>query len=317
MIRHIHALGQALLVAVLANAASPAAAQSYTYTNDNDTIRINGGIGVMYLEGNEYVFNGERTLSKLIWQTKAPVLRGSVAIDVGNGFSISAEGSLAGLGSSYMEDYDWRVATNSFDNWSDRSQHPDTGLDHFLTGAATVGYELVHDRDAVVRLHAGLKYTDVKWSAYGGSYVYSDGGFRNKTGNFADGAPAITYRQQLPEVFVGFDGDQYLGNVRLGGLLRGGMTVLAQSHDNHWMRDRLIVDNFRPAPTIALGADVGFALGPMAEFYIAGRYDQTFLMRGRSEYFNTQTGARTIVDDDLGGAELRSAEITAGLRGTF
>ena len=32
---------------------------------------------------------------------------------------------------------------------------------------------------------------------------------------------------------------------------------------------------------------------------------------------DTSIGARTIVGDDLGGADLRSAEITAGLRGAF
>lgn len=157
----------------------------------------------------------------------------------------------------------------------------------------------------------------MKWSTYGWSYIYSDGGFCNSTGNFADGAPAITYRQQLPEVFVWFDGDQYYDKVRIGRLLRGGMTMLAQNRDNHWMRNLLVMDNFRPAPTVAMGADLGFALGPMAELYIAGRYDQIFLMCGESEYFNTTTGVRTIIDDDLGGAELRSAEITAGLRGAF
>ncbi len=317
MSRRINTLTGVLAMGLLAVSVGQAAAQSYAYTSPDDTVRVTGGIGAMYLEGNEYVFNGERTLSQLIWQTRAPVLRGRIAVDVGNGFSISAEGSVAGFGSSYMEDYDWLVSTDSFDNWTHRSQHPDTNLDHYLTGAAMIGYELVNDPEAVIRFHTGLKYTDVKWSAYGGSYIYSDGGFRNKTGNFADGEPAIAYQQKLPELFVGFDGDQYYDNVRIGGLLRGGLTVMAQTRDNHWMRNLLVVDNFNPAPTIALGADVGFALGPLAEFYVAARYDQMFLMRGKSEYFNTTTGARTIVGNDLGGADLRSAEITAGLRGAF
>ena len=307
----------ALLLVLLALTMGPAAAQSYSHVSADGAVQLSGGIGAMYLEGNEYVFNGDATLSRLIWQSRVPVLRGSMAVELSGGWSVSAEGSLAGFGSSYMEDYDWQIKTSSFDAWTDRSQHPDTDLNHYVTGAAALGYEISNVDDAVVRLQAGLKYTDVKWSAYGGSFVYSDGGFRNKSGNFADGTPAISYRQQLPEVFVGFDGDQYYDRVRLGGMLRGGLTVLAQSHDNHWMRNLRVEDSFRPAPTLALGADVGFALGPTSEFTIAGRYDQTFLMRGKSEYFNTTTGARTIVGDDLGGAELRSAEITAGLRGAF
>lgn len=289
----------------------------YDYATPDDTVRVNAGIGAIYLEGNEYVFNGDRTLSQLIWQTKAPVLRGSIAVDVGGGFSISAEGSAAAFGTSYMEDYDWLIATDSFENWTHRSQHPDTDLDHYWTGAAALGFELVRDETAVVRLHGGFKYTDVQWSAYGGSYIYSVGGFRDTAGNFADGAPGVTYRQQLPEIFLGLDGEERYGNIRLGGLLRGGLTVLAQTHDNHWMRDLLVVDTLGVTPTISAGADVGFALGPLAEIYIAARYDQTFLMRGKSEYFDTNTGIRTIVGDDLGGADFRSVEVTAGLRGTF
>ncbi|WP_224704020.1 omptin family outer membrane protease [Devosia aquimaris] len=302
---------------VLALLTSGAAAQDYSYTSPDSAVRINGGIGALYLRGNEYVFTGDATLSQLIWETRAPVLRGSLAVDVGSGFSLSAEGSVAGFGSSYMEDYDWLVRTNNFDNWTHRSQHPDTRMEHYVTGAAMVGYDLVKDPDAVVRMQAGVKYSDVKWSAYGGSYIYSSNGFRNVTGNIPDGTIAGSYRQMLPEVFVGFDGDQTYGNIRVGGMLRGGLTVLAQSRDNHWLRDLLIVDNFRPAPTFAAGLDVGFSFGPMAEFVVAARYDQAFQMRGKSEYFDTRTGVRTIVDDNIGGADLRSAEITAGLRGRF
>ena len=317
MNRLVSAIVPVLAVAASALTAGHTAAQGYSYASDDATIEFSGGLGAMYLEANEYVFNGDATLSRLIWQSRVPVLRGSMAVALSGGWSLSAEGSVAGFGSSYMEDYDWQIKTNDFNAWTDRSQHPDTQLNHYVSGAAAIGYALSDDDDGAVRLQAGLKYTDVKWSAYGGSFVYSDGGYRNKTGNFADGAPAISYRQQLPEVFIGFDGDQYYDTVRLGGMVRGGLTVLAQSHDDHWMRNLRVEDSFRPAPTLALGADVGFALGPASEFTIAGRYDQTFLMRGKSEYFNTSTGARTIVGDDLGGAELRSAEITAGLRGAF
>ncbi|MBU1307754.1 MAG: omptin family outer membrane protease [Alphaproteobacteria bacterium] len=313
----IQASASLLALTLLCGLCQGTAAQSYAYSSPDDSVRINGSVGAMYLEGNEYVFTGDAVLSKLIWQTRAPVLRGSIGVDVGGGFSLGAEGSVAGFGSSYMEDYDWLIRTSNFDDWTHRSQHPDTMLNHYVTAAANVGYDLVNDPDAVVRVQAGVKYTDVKWSAYGGSYIYSTNKFRDTVGNFADGAPAISYRQQLPEIFVGFDGEQTYGNVRVGGMLRGGLTVLAQTNDNHWMRNLLVVDNFRPAPTFAAGLDFGFALGPLAEFVVAARYDQAFLMRGKSEYFNTTTGVRTIVDDNIGGAELRSAEITAGLRGRF
>ena len=51
----------------------------------------------MYLEGDEKVMSGDYTVSHLIWQSKVPVLRGSIAVDVGAGFSVRAEGSAAGF----------------------------------------------------------------------------------------------------------------------------------------------------------------------------------------------------------------------------
>ena len=313
----IHAALSAFVTSWMLLAAGPALAQNASFASADGTVQVSGGVGSMYLEANEYVFNGDATLSRLIWQSWAPVLRGAMVVQLSGGWSVSAEGSVAGFGASYMEDYDWRVKTRDFNAWTDRSQHPDTRLSHFVTGAAALGYTLADDGDGAVQLQAGIKYTDVKWSAHGGSSITSSGGFRNVTQDFADGAPVIDYRQQLPELFVGFDGEQRYDGVRLGGMVRGGVTVMGQSHDNHWLRDLRVEDSFRPAPTLELGADLGFALGASSEFTLAARYSQTFVMRGKSAYFDTTTGARTLVGDDLGGADLRSADITAGWRGSF
>ena len=113
---------------------------SVTYTSPDDTVRINAGIGAMYLQGDEKVMNGNYTAQPPdLADAQTPVLRGSVAVDFGGGFSASVEGSTAGFGNSYMEDYDWLRGDDTFDNWSHRSQHPDTHLDHYFTGAAVAG----------------------------------------------------------------------------------------------------------------------------------------------------------------------------------
>lgn len=286
-------------------------------TPADERVRLRLESGLMLLEGNELVYAGDYTVSRLVWQSMAPVLRGSVAAEFGHGFSISAEGSVAGYGRSYMEDYDWLAGDDTPENWTHRSQHPDTHLDHYFSGSLALGYELARTSDAVVRVHSGFKYTDLQWAAYGGSYVYSSAGFRDNVGDFPDGAPGITYRQQMPEVFLGVDGDQYYGNVRVGGLLRGGLTFKSLMTDDHWMRDLRFYDEIKPAPTVALGADVGFALGPMAELYLAGRYDQVFEQRGDSRIYDTVTGALVGTDRDGGAADLRQATLTLGLKGKF
>lgn len=287
------------------------------YASPDDSVRINASIGAMYLQGDEKVLNGNYTVSHLIWQTVTPVLRGGIAVDFGGGLSASLEGSTAAYGDSYMEDYDWLRGDDTFDNWSHRSQHPDTRVDHYFTGAAALGYELVNDPSAVIRAHAGFKYTDVQWTAYGGTYVYSGAGFRDTPGTIPDGTAAITYRQQLPELFLGVDGEEYYGNFRVGGLLRGGVTFLSVATDDHWLRNLRFVDTLYMAPTFTAGVDVGYALGENAELTLAARYDHIFEQRGDTRTYNIATGAQTATFVNAAAAALRSAEVTAGLKGKF
>lgn len=292
--------------------------QGISYATPDETFKIDAGFGAMYLRGDEKVMSGNYTVSHLIWESVVPVLRGSMSLNMGNGLSIGAEGSVAGLGTSYMEDYDWLKGDDRFENWSHRSQHPDTSLDHFWSGAVSLGYELVRDQTAVVRAHGGFKYTDLQWTARGGSYVYSsDGGFRDQVGNFTPGEPGITYRQQLPEMFLGVDGEERYGDIRVGGLLRGGVTFLSVATDDHWMRNLRFVDDLYVAPTFAAGADVGFALGSNAELTFAARYDHVFEQRGDTKYYNIATGNQTGAAANAAAGALRSATVTAGLSGKF
>jgi plasminogen activator len=90
--------------------------------------------------------------------------------------------------------------------------------------------------------------------------------------------------------------------------------------DNHYLRLPVplrFVDSIYMAPTVTVGANVGFALGPNAKLTLAARYDHIFEQRGDVKEYNATTGA--LIGDFAGaaGAALRSAEITAGLEGSF
>ncbi|WP_407648992.1 omptin family outer membrane protease [Devosia algicola] len=270
----------------------------------------------MFLEGNEFVYNGDYRVSRLNWRSRSPVLRGSIDVNLASRFSVRAEGSAAGFGTSYMEDYDWLGGSDAEANWTHRSQHDDTRLDHYFSGSLALGYELFNDGDANVRFLAGAEYTDVKWSAYGGSYIYSSTSLRDTIGVFPAGSPAIAYRQQFPEVFVGFDGDVNFGNVRWGGMMRGGFTVYSRATDDHWMRNLNFVDTLNVAPSFALGTDVGYQLGQNAEVFLAARYDQIMEQRGDTEITDTNTGVATTYRD-TGAGQLQSLTLTGGFKGKF
>ena len=86
---------------------APHSGPSVTAESVDGSLRLRASLGATYLEGNEFVYAGDYRVSKLIWQTTAPLLRGSVSADLGHGISISAEGSIAMGGDSHMVDYDW------------------------------------------------------------------------------------------------------------------------------------------------------------------------------------------------------------------
>ena len=305
-------------------ACAPVLAQDIGSATPDERVIFSTSIGAMNLRANELVFDGNHTLSQLTWQSTAPVLRASAGTQLGSGFTLRAEGALALSGSSYMEDYDWRdydgagpfVPGDGPDDWTDRSQHPDTRLDYFASGSAALGYDLVRGEAGSINLNGGLQYSDVQWSAFGGSALYSTGGFRNNGFDIPAG-PAITYRQQLPVVFAGIDGQMDSGRLHLGGMLRAGVTVFGRSTDEHWQRNLRFSDALYIAPTLAIGANAAFDLGPTSQVFVAARYNQVFATRATSDVRDTKTGALVFYGGNSGGLDLRMIDITAGLKANF
>ncbi|MBX8819108.1 omptin family outer membrane protease, partial [Ochrobactrum sp. MR31] len=89
-----------------------------------------------------------------------------------------------------MKDYDWLMdppAGYGSDAWSHRSIHPDTQLNRYITADLALGHNFYVNETALLNLHGGFKYTNVKWDAYGGSYIYSRNEFRDDVGDLSDG----------------------------------------------------------------------------------------------------------------------------------
>src|SRR3546814_9973093 len=95
-----------------------------------------------------------------------------------------------------MEDYDWFQPGN---DWTDRSRHFDTDLDHYLMIDIAGRFDRLRWEDGRLGLLGGVRYTDVQWTAYGGDFVYTATTFRDTVGSFPAGERGITYRQQRSE----------------------------------------------------------------------------------------------------------------------
>lgn len=281
------------------------------------------GAGLIALEAREWVFTAPGStdnLSLLIWQSLAPTITANFSARSLDGWTIDVDGQIAGFGDSYMQDYDWIAPNNTGfgpDDWSDRSQHPDTALEWYLNGSLKVGNNVFMTGNSTVNLNAGLELTSTSWTASGGSAIYSDGGFRNVELDFTEGEPGITYRQLFPEIFAGVDGTMQEGPWQLSGGAKAGVTMMATATDIHWLRDRRFEETIDPALVLAANARLAYQVEDGMQVFVAGQIDNIFLGRSDTVIYEHSTGAEVFDSPDASGAQLFSATFTAGLTGSF
>lgn len=329
---NIRNLAPSLMLVLLCSTAIPVAAADFGATEDTafGDVRVWGGIGVAYLESNEYVYEGpgsDNVVSRLIWQSTAPVLTGGFDVALPEGWTARGTAQFAISGDSYMEDYDWfgpDFVSYDADDWTHRSQHDDTNLDWYFNGSLLVGHDFALGDSAKVNLNAGFKYTDVQWTAFGGTYVYSDSVVDNPgdnyhayTGSFPDGEKGITYRQSFPALVAGADFEADLDALTLSAGIQGGFTVYGVGDDHHWMRDLNFVDTLQSAPLLGAHASAEFAIDEGLSLFAEGTIEQVFTARGDTDEYDLITGDQTAYYPDAAGGDLFAASISAGIKGTF
>lgn len=286
------------------------------------TIRISGSVGLANLWADELVFdeNGKR-LSRLIWESNAvKIVTGTLDVELPKEWQLRLTASAGFDGDGHMRDYDWippfAEPGSGMDAWSDRSIHRDTRLDHYFRIEGEIGRAVYDNGTASFGLGGGLRYTDVKWSAYGGTYAYSVDSFRDSRGVFRDGEPSISYRQQLPVPYAALNGSQRLGDWVFTGALQGGFTLGARGVDDHWQRSLHFVDRFEATPVVTANIEAGYSLTPQTLFYVGAAFEKMFEADADSSATYVPTGEQETYDDGGGGA-FRSMSVSVGLKGRF
>ncbi len=276
--------------------------------------------GVLNLRATETVHIGGRKLSELEWETKnAMALRGSLGLELAPGWRVKAEGRVGFEGDGYMTDYDWIAPfsrDSSKNNWSHRSQHDDTRLDHYFSGSFELNRMLLDDPQQYLSAGVGFRYTDVQWSAYGGKGVYSLFSPRDLSVRFNDDVKGITYRQQIPVFYGNLAGGQRFGNWSLNAGLEGGAMVYGKTTDDHHLRDMRFTDKFDVAGMFGVKAGVAYDLTENASIYLDGAYDYTSLGRGDTHYSGSGAGGPSS-EKNAGGGSLQSNFVGAGVKGRF
>ena len=304
------------LAACIALVSAPAVAQAgdMLLSSADGSVIFRGSYGITAVKANELVYEGKAKVSQLIWKSQGiSTFTGDATFALDKSFYVKASGTIGFCGDGHMADYDW---FNPGGPWTHRSQHPDTRLDHYFALSLEAGREILSHDGTSISLGGGVKYTDVKWSAYGGSYVYSDTGFRADRGNFPDGEKGISYQQQWPVPYLGINASHTEGAWTFGSALQGGIAVNADGTDDHWMRDLRFIDHFDTTPAVMISASAEYEFRPDTAFYVSGAFDHMFRTRADTDAINKATGGKQKFPNGAG-ADYQSMTVSLGLRGKF
>ncbi len=300
--------------------AAPVRAEDVVAHSADGAFWLSGGVGLMNIEVHEYVYLGNDKASQLDWDTDGVILYTATAgAELEGDWHIKGKMDLGFGGDGHMVDYDWvpGFATDQTkDGWSDRSIHPDTRLDYYLSGTLDIGRNIFTDENSHVSVGGGFKYTKVRWNAFGGSYIYSDGGVRNDSGELDDGLKAISYEQTIPTLFFGFDGSTSADRLTLSGGIKGGMTMGIRDMDDHWLTGTRFFGDMKTAPVVMLNAAIDYRMTDTASIYLAGDFEHVFRRRGDLNSTDTASGS-AVLYRNAAGASFTTMSLQVGLRARF
>lgn len=281
---------------------------------------LSGGVGLMQIDAREYVYMNGKRASQLDWENKNVVLYSATAgAEIFGDWTVKGTVNVGANGDGHMVDYDWvpgLAVDDTKSGWSDRSIHPDTRLDHYISGSIELGRNVFSDDRNTVGISGGFKYTDIRWSSFGGSYIYSDEATRDDIGEFPDGARVISYRQKIPTAFVGIDGSTSFDRLTLSGGIKGGLSFGINDIDDHFGTGTRFFGDMGVAPVLMLNAAVDYRLNETASLYVSGGFENVFRATGDLKSVDTTTGATEMLKNGAG-ASFKTLSLQVGIKGRF
>ncbi|WP_245458321.1 omptin family outer membrane protease [Rhizobium leguminosarum] len=295
---------------------SLAAADNALFSSDDGNFVVFGGLGLANIKAQEFAYYGDHKNSQLNWESKGMTLF-TVGADAqfDNGWSVKSSVEIGTGGNGHMVDYDW--ASPGHEDWSDRSIHDLTELDHYVAGAIQLDRSIYDNETSSIAVGAGFQYTDVKWTAYGGWGTYTTEKFRDTPVSWPDWQRAISYRQQIPIGFLSLSGEYNFGDLTISGDLQTGLSFGINAIDDHWGRHLRFDEDINPAPTIGATVALDYAMTPAASLHLSGSFQQVFNSHGEMQFEDTKEGTRSAWKKDAAGANFQSMSISIGLNFTF
>ncbi|MDR1231256.1 MAG: omptin family outer membrane protease [Spirochaetaceae bacterium] len=192
----------------------------------------------------EYVYEGDKCISRLDWQDRAvPMLSFSGRAVLSGTFLQLGITSAVPVQSGVMEDYDFLVAGS--DEPSLYSKH-NAYLDKYFDSSVALGYDL---RISAWRLtpSAGFAYRNRKWTAQDGFLQYPESDlWTGEEPKDAVYGPVISYEQAVLFLFASLEAG-YVVKERFLFSVAGSLypAMRGDTIDNHLLRDMQFYDTMR------------------------------------------------------------------------
>ena len=282
---------------------------------DTNRSRVWSGFGYLNARAGEFVYGPGGTnnkVSHLVWDVNH-ALTYNLGFDgeINDRWSFFSDFVTSAVSdNSHMVDYDWLVPNAP---WTHRSLHPNTELNHYFQYDGGLDFVALGSDAFKVHVRGGFRYTDISMDAYGGSYVYSNLGFRDSRGVFPGNQLGISYRQKLPGVYLA-PRIEWAPTTRLNFNIGGtiGTTFNAEARDHHWQRRLLFVDHLNRSAFYGASLGIDYRIRPNTTLYVEGSYDK---YRRTEGYTEIRRGfAQGFTGPDTSGAELKTTQIKAGIR---
>ncbi len=287
--------------------------------NADGSVKFSLGLGAAYLTGESHElvywpeYNNHKA-SELTWKIDSLYMANiNATLDIYNDWFIHFDGWFKVTdGDGAMDDYDWM---NVGGDWTDWSHHDDTDVTSASMIDISGGWKAVNKERFTLSGLVGYKRDVFGWESYGGSYIYSESGFRDSSGNFADGALGISYEQTFSSIYVGLGAEFTLSDmISLSGRAIYSPIVQAEADDHHYESNFVTYDDFSGGDMFGFDVSVIINISKSLALDVGYSYLNYDEMQGDSDW---DYGYGIYTAADGAGADHNSSWFSVGLRYSF
>ncbi|MBU1566890.1 MAG: omptin family outer membrane protease [Proteobacteria bacterium] len=283
-------------------------------------VRFSVEVGAGYLTGEskELVYwptQGNHKASELTWAIDNLFMVGvGASLKVHDWMAVNFNGWIKATdGEGTMDDYDWMVRGG---DWTDWSHHENTDVTEGSIMDFNVEFSFVRTDVVALKAITGYKRDNFGWEAYGGEYIYTEGGFRNTTGAISDSIATIGYEQTFTSLYFGLGMAAKFNNFELNSRFIYSPLVQGEATDYHYLRNLVTYDEGDDGDMIAFDVSGSFLINPQFTIEVGYSYQRYDMMQGDSEWHFRDDGVVYYFADGAG-MDQTSSLLSVSLRYTF